>query len=282
VTADNLQSRLRDRILRWRVSVEDEVYSSGSVLAFGHRDRQPVVLKVLAHSGNEWSSGQVLDAFGGRGVVRVLDYADGAVLLERLLPGRTLAEEDLDDDAATAIIAGVISRMSPGPPPGAAPTVESWGQGFERHAGQTEGVPDALVNLARSIYSELCASQAATRLLHGDLHHHNVVLDAQGGWLAIDPKGVVGELAYEVGAALRNPCERPALYGAPATIRNRVDHFARALHLDPWRILGWAFAQAVLAALWELEDEGVLKAGIGWIAFAKTTHPMLAHGRRDG
>jgi streptomycin 6-kinase len=64
---------------------------------------------------------------------------------------------------------------------------------------------------------------------------------------AIDPKGVVGELAYETGAALRNPCDRPELFAAPATIPRQVDCFACVLRLDGRRILAWAFAQAILA-----------------------------------
>ena len=56
--------------------------------------------------------------------------------------------------------------------------------------------------------------------------HQNALLDAQRGWLAIDPKGVVGELAYEVGAELRNPIARPELFAAPAVIARRAEHFA--------------------------------------------------------
>jgi streptomycin 6-kinase len=88
------------------------------------------------------------------------------------------------------------------------------------------------------------------------------MLDAQRGWLAIDPKGVIGETAYEVGAALRNPCERPTVFAATATIERRVALFAGILGLDPKRVLGWAFAQAIPAAIWEVEDEGVLRTGI--------------------
>jgi streptomycin 6-kinase len=102
-----------------------------------------------------------------------------------------------------------------------------------------------------------------------------VLLDSERGWLAIDPKGIVGELAYELGAALRNPVEQPELFAQPSTINKRVDAFAKALSLDAGRILGWAFAQAVLAAVWELEDDGVLSAGIGWIALANAIRPML-------
>ena len=64
--------------------------------------------------------------------------------------------------------------------------------------------------------------------------------------VAIDPKGVVGEPEYEVGAALRNPYEYPALFTDPAPIERRVDRFTRKPHLNRDRILTWAFAQAVL------------------------------------
>jgi streptomycin 6-kinase len=82
-------------------------------------------------------------------------------------------------------------------------------------------------------------------------------------------------MAYEVGAALRNPAEQPELFAQRTTIEKRVDCFAKTLSLDAARILGWAFAQAVLAALWELEDDGVLNAGIGWIGLANAIRPML-------
>lgn len=234
------------------------------------------MLKVVTCPGDECLSGRVVDAFGSRGVVRALEHADGAVLLERLLPGESLANGAIPDDKATAIIADVIDRMSPGPPPGTVPAVESWGKHFERYLDDgTPAIPRSLVEAAHKTYMELCASQQVTRLLHGDLHHQNVLLDSQRGWLAIDPKGVAGELAYEVGAMLRNPCEQPELFAAPATIMKRVDCFERVLRLDKGRILAWAFAQAVLATIWELEDDGVLSAGAGWISLASAIRSML-------
>jgi streptomycin 6-kinase len=267
---------LRARALAWRVDVERVVETPRSAIAFGCRDEQQVVLKVVDAHGDERLSGQVLEAFGGRGVVRVLEQEDDAILLDRLLPGTSLADANFDDDAATGVIADVIKRMSPGPPPVGVPTVEAWGRGFERYAaGDAHAIPKTLVEAAQRTYVDLCASQTTRRLLHGDLHHHNVLFDSQRGWLAIDPKGVVGELAFEVGAALRNPCERPERYAAPATIRRRVDYFARTLQLDSARIFAWAFAQAVLAAIWELEDDGALGAGVAWIGFASALGSML-------
>jgi streptomycin 6-kinase len=265
---------LAERALAWNVTLDDVIRSGSSTVAFGRRDQLPVVLKVDAPGGDERFVGRVLEAFGGRGVARVLEHDDGAVLLERIVPGTPLANAHVDDDEATKIIAEVIKRMSPEPAPGTTPTVEAWGSSFERDVGATSAIPRALVEAARATYTKLCASQQSVRLLHGDLHHRNVLLDAERGWVAIDPKGVVGELAYEVGAALRNPCERPELFAAPMAIEARVKRFSRALRLDSRRILAWAFAQAVLAALWEWEDDGVLTAGAGWIALAKSLQTM--------
>ena len=271
------QARLHAGTVAWRLSIDKLVQTPHAIVAFGHRNQQPVVLKIIKNRGDEWCSGAALDAFGGRGMVRVLEHADGAVLLERLVPGRSLADsQDINDDKATTILADVIARMSPGPPPNTAPTVHACARSFEQYApGETSSIPRSLVETAHRTYLKLCASQTSTQLLHGDLHHHNVLLDSERGWLAVDPKGVVGEPAYELGAALRNPIERPDLYAIPATIRKRVEYFGRVLQLDTTRILAWAFAQAVLAAIWELEDDGVLNAGRGCIRLARVIREML-------
>jgi streptomycin 6-kinase len=156
------------------------------------------------------------------------------------------------------------------------PTAKDWGKGFERYAASGDAqVPKHLLSAADRVYSELCGSQTRVRLLHGDLHHYNVLLDAERGWLAVDPKGVVCELEYEVGAALRNPYERPELFAGPWIIRKRVDYLARELSLDPTRVLSWAFAQAVLSAIWLIEDGLRVEAGNAWIALANAIRPLL-------
>jgi len=277
-SSTELRRRVEDRIDAWRICVEHVVETEGSILAFGQRDNQSVVLKVIRNRGDEWRSGDVLSAFEGNGVVRVLDHLYGAVLLERLKPGDSLVSMALTggDEQATGILADVMGRMSPGAPASSASTVQEWGRAFERHAAGRDGqIPKPLREAAQHVYSRLCASQSTPRLLHGDLHHYNVLLDSERGWLAIDPKGVIGEPEYEVGAALRNPYERPELFTAPATITRRVDRFQRELHLDAGRILAWAFAQAVLAAIWAVEDGFIVRPDNAWLALANNIRPML-------
>ena len=227
------------------------------MIACGFRADRPVVLKVMKREGDEWRSGDVLSAFDGRGVVRVLDHAPGALLTERLNPGTSLVEMSIagQDEAATAIIARVIHEMSSTTAPAWCPSVLEWGRAFAWYAtiGDSQ-IPESVVRRAESVYLELASSQRNTHLLHGDLQHSNVLFDRDRGWLAIDPKGVRGEIEFEVGAALRNPREAPALVGDPATLHRRLDQFVSALSLDRPRVVGWAFAQAVLSLIWTIQD----------------------------
>jgi streptomycin 6-kinase len=90
-----------------------------------------------------------------------------------------------------------------------------------------------------------------------NLSYYNILRAARQPWLAIDPKGLVGEPAYEVGAFLRNPdLEAYTPAELKALQARRVDQFAAALGMDRERILAWSMAQAVLSAWWTYEDHG--------------------------
>src|SRR6202165_1706955 len=245
-TTRQLGDRFEDRVRDWCVVVNETLETESSLIGFGTRGDQPVVLKVVKQPGDEWRSGEILDAFDGKGVVRVYEYVEGAVLLERLSPGNSLAGIALNDrdDAATEILADVIQKMSPRQLVKAPVGVEDWVKGFERYsASGDDQIPKSLVEKGYRVYLELCGSQSSRKLLHGDLHHYNVLFDSDRGWLAIDPKGVVGEIEYEIGALLRNPYEKPELFAKPATVERRLKLLASRLSLDFGRALAWGFSQ---------------------------------------
>jgi streptomycin 6-kinase len=126
------------------------------------------------------------------------------------------------------------------------------------------------------VYSELAAAQREPALLHGDLQHYNVLFDERRGWVAIDPKGVIGELEYEIGAALRNPYERPELLASPAVIERRLAIFYAALGIDVDRARAWAFAQGVLSAIWSVEDGHAVDAGHAGLRLARAIEQSSA------
>jgi streptomycin 6-kinase len=147
--------------------------------------------------------------------------------------------------------------MVPGDPPEGCVTVEQLGEGFMRYlASGDEHIPHTLLEPAHRIFLDLGRTQRNPALLHGDLHHYNVLSDRKRGWCAIDVKGVVGELEYELGAALRNPLDRPDLFASLDVVERRLDQFGLALGIDTSRARGWCFAQAVLAAIWSVEEGG--------------------------
>ena len=151
-----------------------------------------------------------------------------------------------------------------------------WAKGFERHlTSGNEQIPRLLVSAGQQTYLDLCASQGQPRLLHGDLQHYNVLFDSDRGWLAVDPKGVIGELEYEIGAALRNPYEHPELFISRTTIERRLEQFTDKLNLDYERTLRWAFAQAVLSAIWLIEDGFSVNEATPTLRLAEVTRSML-------
>lgn len=250
---DSPLDKLLAKAADWNVSVGEIRETPSSLLGFGER----AVLKITKQSGDESHSGKVLRAFAGDGAVRVYESETDAVLLERLEPGDSLVElvKRGDDEEATRIFAQVIGKLAHHDAPAECPTLADWGGGFDRYvASGDEQISRTLVEDARDLYQNLISSQRTTMLLHGDLQHYNVLFDNARGWVAIDPKGVVGELEYEIGALIRNPVELPELYINPTIIRRRVEILCDLLHLDHSRVVHWSFAQSVLSEIWGLED----------------------------
>ena len=274
---NDLDTRKADLTRRWRVSVEHWIDTPTSAIAFAERDGQPVVLKVVTTRGDEWNAGAIVAAFEGRRVVHALEHEPGAMLLERAVPGTSLVEmvRAGRDHEAVDELAGIMTSASERIPDGCA-TAEHWGRGFAKYrASGDRQVNAALVDAAETMYFDLCTTQCERQLLHGDLQHCNVVLDQKRGWLAIDPKGVVAEREFEVGPFLRNPYGLPELYSDPEVVARRLTHLCAALQLDFDRALRWAFSQAVLSAIWDVEDSGFTKPDGPALLLAHAIQPML-------
>lgn len=228
-----------------------------------HDDGRECVLKVGVVNPELLSEIEALRLYDGRSIARLLaaDPEHGALLLERLQPGIPLRLV-ADDDIATAVAAQVMKQLwRPVPPDHSFPTVADWARGMDRLRQEFDGgtgpFPKKLVETAEALFAELLPSQAKPVLLHGDLHHWNILRASRAPWLALDPKGVVGEPAYEIGAWLRNPIDRLAQWpDLPDIQARRIDQFAEMLNLDRQRIVGWGIAQAVLSAWWSYEDHG--------------------------
>jgi streptomycin 6-kinase len=220
-----------------------------------------------------------LRLYGGDGACRLLeaDEARAAMLLERLLPGARLADlARTDDDEATRVGATVMRRLWRLAPDASAgrgfkPLAE-WFAAFERHRvafGGPGPLPAALLERAEALARDLVDSAPAVVLLHGDFHHDNVLTARRSPWLAIDPKGMLGDPGYDAGPFLLNP--DPKLPNKrPALLRRRLDLLAEMLDYDRDRLRDWGVVHAVLSACWSAEEGG------GWEGAVATARALIA------
>lgn len=250
---------------RWSLTVLSpfEPLSYNYVTPAVRADGTDVVLKVGAPNPEILTEIESLRIFDGCGIAQMIDSDSdkGILLLERLNPGTPLSSL-ADDEKATSIAADVMRQLwKPVPETHPFPTVAKRAAGLKRMRDHFDGdvgpFPSDLVEMAETLFAELIGSANEQMLLHGDLHHDNILAAERQPWLAIDPKGLVGEPEYDVCALLRNPM--PWLLNQPQPeriIARRVDQLADELGFDRERLAGWGLAQAVLSAWWSYEDHG--------------------------
>jgi len=221
-----------------------------------------VVLKLLTPRAVEEKTGAIaLRCFDGHGAVRLLRADDEAQLLE-YADGEDLVAlvKRGEDQKATEIIAEVLNKL-------------------HAASANTNSIPDGLFNLRRwfrslflkaeadrrngadtvyvraaSVAEALLADPRDVRVLHGDIHHENIRHKAQRGWLAFDPKGLVGERTYDAANTLCNPIKAAALVKNETRLLTNADILARNLKIDLDRVLAFMFAYVCLSASWFLED----------------------------
>jgi streptomycin 6-kinase len=253
---------------RWDIRVGTPFGLSYNYVARARRrDGAEAVIKLAP----PWDDGELvqeihaLRLYAGDGACRLLEAdADlGALLLERLRPGTMLRElAETEDDAATSIGADLMQRLwRPAAElreRGRFRPLAEWFRALPRHRAFYAGAgpfPPAVLDHAEALVRELLATSPREVLLHADFHHDNVLASERAGWLAIDPKGMLGDPGYEIGPFLLNPDpDGPAK--SAVLLNRRLDIFAAALAYDRARLRAWAIAYAVLSACWTAENNG--------------------------
>ncbi|MGI8689675.1 MAG: aminoglycoside phosphotransferase family protein [Thermomicrobiales bacterium] len=264
---NRLPAILDDCAARWGLTLSAPAtpLSHNYVVAARRADGTAAILKV--HTPNDGFASEVaaLRLFNGRGIARLLasDPHDAALLVERCAPGTPLTDITVtDDERATSIAASVMRRVwRPLPPDHPFAMMAGWNADLQslrpHYGGGTGPFPGAIIEEVESLIPALTTSAPAPILLHGDLHYDNILAAGRQPWLAIDPKGLAGEPAYETGALLYNP--QPHLLAAPhpgRILARRVEQLAEELTLDHARVRGWGLVRAVLAAWWHVQSTG--------------------------
>jgi streptomycin 6-kinase len=231
------------------------------------KNGQELILKIGVLHPELTSEIAALRLYAGHGMVKMLavDEAKGAFLLEKL-PGPMLATLFPNSDAeATQIAARIMQRLwRPVPENKKAPFphIADWLAGLQnlrpKYSGSTGPFPEAMIVEIERLIPQLLATSPGDVLLHGDLHHYNMMQtqdgDTNATWCAIDPKGIIGEPAYEIGAFLYNPF---GVYTHPDLeniLARRLAQFSDILAIDKQRLRDWALVTNVLSCWWNIED----------------------------
>ena len=220
-------------------------------------DGSRAVLKIGFSDDKEFRSEyEALMIFNSKGVVKLLEAhpLNCAMLLERLDPGINL-KSVITEDKAMQIAADLIKRIAKLPPKSRRfPTITDWSNKLRLPINDPlNSISPNLINRAKNIFEKLETNTLNKFLIHGDLHYKNILSSQREKWLAIDPKGVVGDLAYETGSLLRSnfPKSKDEI---KQILSRRISLLSHGLGINQRRIRLWGFAQAVLAAVWRLED----------------------------
>jgi streptomycin 6-kinase len=258
-----LPALLSESCARWSLKLEQPFrnLSYNLVIPGSMSDGTEIVLKLGVPCPELTTEAAALGLFDGAGVVRLLDHdaTHGVLLLERVVPGRPLHE--LQEDAeATRTAAKLMRRLWRTPPADHAfPTLATWFSAFERLRKRFDGgcgqFSPSLITKAGNTFTWLNASSERDVVLHGDLHHDNILFSVKSGWVAVDPKGITGDPGYDVGAFMLNGLPE-GIAGAETkrVFSRRLSIFSEELQIGRERLAGWAFCHAVLSALWSFED----------------------------
>lgn len=275
---DQLPRLSTQLMARWSCVPAGDVRAGygGVVVPVRRADGTRAMLKISLPSDGQDFESAVLATWGGRGAVLLLERDDGlgARLLE-ILKNRSLAE--VEDAEMSMAVVGDLARRLAVPAPDSLPRLSDayrrWAlelPDMNRNCGHV--LSDRTVAVAVASCRELGSEQPDT-VLHGDLHQNNVLRGTREEWLAIDPLGVVGDLASECLTHLRDRWVELQHQDQPErTLRRRIDVFADAAHIERERAHRWTQLRATVTILRTPVDIGPLNDGglHAWVATALT------------
>jgi len=207
----------------------------------------------IALSKEEERGNSLMTWWNGQSAAPVFAHEGSALLMERAIGQQSLIQmaKNNQDDQATKIICTVVQKLhglkNQSPPPSLTPLSDYFkalGPAASQHGG--------VLIQAHQAAQELLEDPQDSVVLHGDIHHGNILDFGEKGWLAIDPKGLIGESYFDFANLFCNPDFELAT--KPGRLEKQVMIVSKAANLDPHRLLQWILAYAGLSAAWHLED----------------------------
>lgn len=223
-------------------------------------NEEPVVLKISYDRQSIFNEQHALTSLGPRGSIKLIDYncKYNALLLQQAVPGITLKSLYREQpDYVMDCYVETMQRLHQHQPQlkqSPHPQVADWLKVLE--SPRLQQIPIPMLDKAVALRNKLLASPKPLIFLHGDLHHDNI-LKHDNKWLAIDPKGVIGEPEFEIAAFdFMYIHELTTTPDVKSLLARRVELLAKKSGLDAQRINDWVLVRLILMAAWFIEDHG--------------------------
>ena len=225
----------------WNLSSMSEVDNmtfNYIVKAMRYRDI-PVVVKIGCDKQLIIDELKTLRHFNGYGSIQVIDYSPeyNALLLTQAIPGESLKFYGEDKIDIYIEVMHKLHSMAM-PQENGYEHIKDWLIALD----EAVGIPDKLLDKAISIKNKLLETPRKEYILHGDLHHDNIIQNGED-WLAIDPKAIIGEAEFEIAAFDSIDIEE-------------LHILAEKSGLEAERVIDWVFVRLALSAAWTIEDNG--------------------------
>lgn len=220
------------------------------------KTNQPVVLKIGYDNKVTSEEARALQYFDGNASIKLIDYSKKykALLLQQAIPGISI--KSLYPTQVEFVINHYVDTMQglhskPLPTYNNYPHVTEWLNSLDK--ASREKLPLHLLERAINLKNLLLQTTEVECFLHGDLHHDNI-LQHESKWLAIDPKGIIGDPAFEIAAfdfIHKTELNTP---NVSKLFESRILLIAHRSGLDAQRIKDWVFVRLILSAAWSIED----------------------------
>lgn len=219
---------------------------------------EPMILKVGVPNWDFSNEINTLRIYDGVGCAKLIKVApeDGVMLLEALVPGTMLSEVQDEEQVLEHYMLVWKAIRRPISDVKDKATILDWATALpkyqEKHKSADGPLDMELVRAAGEFFKGLTETSTGLELLHGDLHHENILFSENRGWLAIDPKGVIGDPYFDLISFLFNHLFDKK--DPEGTLKYRIESLVDGLGLNRERLLKAGVAMSVLSVCWSIED----------------------------
>ena len=239
---------------KWQIELEPLAADTYMTLVvFGRSSALgPVVIKSSPDSVDFVAQVRTLEIGAAANLPRLydVDYDKCVMVMERIVPGNELRHAAMDDETSTRVAAETLAPLW-------RPVAAGDGLKLQQDVLRplfdldvtSEPIDLALVTQAQELAASLLMDSPGPSLLHGDLHHWNVLQRASGAWVAIDPAGVAGDPASDVARWMHNPPEIVTRDDLRDLLVRRLRIWEDVTGIDQDRLASWTFVGNVLNAI---------------------------------